>query len=297
MTLRQKQRELRSKLKRRLRLYREDPRGWLAYFRIVRLIPEMRMYYSVAVKSRFDALAKEKGCEDLTELYRLVRRDPAELEQVKSMLTWKGSHFFRGEDWPFFIKTCLAPLAGRKKLRFWCAGCSSGEEVYSLLMALLDYVPAEEIDILATDYNDELLAKCAAGDYGPSNIPEIPEQYLRHMEKRKSHYVMRPELRAAVHTQNLNLLTDPYPSGFDGILCRNVLKFFTFSQIAVCHEKLADSLKEGGFLFLSEDDGHRSNERPANPAALGMEELGGRCIYRKLGKPQAQTEETSRVLE
>ena len=81
--------------------------------------------------------------------------------------------------------------------------------------------------------------------------------------------------------KNLNLLTDPFPAGFDVILCRNVLKFFSPQKIAQIQEQLAHSLNRGGFLFLSADDHHYDLEFINAPASMGLEQMDDRCIYRK----------------
>lgn len=250
-----------------------------AYQRITALIPELAFYKKETVLFLQDK-AKELGYPDLSAYARALRRNREELEALKTSLTFKGTHFFRGEDWDFFTQECLAKLEGRKKVKVWSAACSSGEEVYSLVMALLDFVPLEEIDVLATDYNDALLEKCRDGRYYNMHLPEIPEQYQKYVLPGEKQFSILPELKALVHTRNLNLLTDPFPGPFDIILCRNVLKFFSRDVIPQVHRKLAASLAENGFLFVSVDGDEKGIELIKDPEALGLKAVDGkRGIY------------------
>ena len=250
------------------------------YRRIRKLVPELASYKAETVL-HVRAKAEERGCRNLRQYYQKLKNDPEEIRWLRPKLTLMGTHFFRGDDWGYFIENALSKFEGRKGLRVWCAGCSSGEEAYSVLTALLDYVPLEEIDVLATDYNEELLEKCRAGSYFNMHLPEIPERYQKYVEQGKSRFTFLPELRAAIRTRPLNLLTDVYPAPFDVILCRNVIKFFSWETIPQVQRKLAASLSPGGFLFLSADDDHNDIEMIVHPHEMGLQQLENRCIYRK----------------
>ena len=147
--------------------------------------------------------------------------------------------------------------------------------------------------MLATDYSDEMLEKCRQAAYSAWNLNCIPEKHLKYVRLcrlsgplsvknlLKPKFTFVPEMKNAITMQNLNLLTDPYPEGFDIILCRNVLKFFSLETIGRLQEKLVRSLAEGGFLFLSTDGNSKNVELIRDPEALGVEQMDGRCIYRK----------------
>ena len=252
-----------------------------AYRRIIAAVPELASY-KAHQKEHVRARAKEKGCEDLRAYARLLRRDPEELEFLKTNLTFKGTHFFRGNDWDFFNEKCLSAFAGRDRVRVWCASCSSGEEAYSVVLSLLDYVPLEAIELLASDYNDELLAKCREGRYYNMHFEEIPERYRHYVIPGKPKFTFPPEIVAKMQTRNINLLTDDFPAGFDVVLCRNTLKFFKRDAILAVQKKLAAAVKPGGYLFLSSDGNHNREEFIRDPGSMGLEEMEDRCIYRKL---------------
>ena len=265
-------------------------RDYEAYGKIVKLIPELGMYNESRigwVRSR----ALLRGYDSLETYCMCLMEDSSELEGLRENLTFVGSHFFRGDVWAELRKAIPETAASLNDdvLRVWCAGCSSGKEVYSVLMLLLDFLPAEKIDLLATDYNVEMLARCKKGVYPLSTIDEIPQQYRKFTQKHHAEkgeraafaYALRfqfcESLRRMVRTERQNLLTDEYPEGFDLILCRNVIKFFDKQAIETVQEKLARSLRGAGLLVFSESD----KEQPGNPEALQLIRLGDKGLYRK----------------
>ena len=253
------------------------------YRRISELVPEIASYKSETL-NHLKTIASERGCAGLKGYYKLLKSDPAEVSYLKQNLTLKGSHFFRGNDWDIFGSECLSTLAEKDSVRAWCAGCSSGEEVYSLVMALFEYVEPEKVEVLATDYNEELLERCRAAQYGRTHLPEIPEKYQRYVNvPPKGRFTLAPEVVGCVRVEAHNLLADDYPGLFDVIVCRNVIKFFSSESIALVQGRLASSLSSGGFLFLSDDDNARGVELIANPEELGLRQIAGKSIYQRVG--------------
>ena len=257
-----------------------DRKDFDGYKKIRDLVPEINSYKDSTILHITD-LAGEAGCADLNEYAVYLTEHEEKLEMLRSSLTLKGSHFFRGNDWDFFRDECLSAFRGRDHVRVWCAGCSSGQEAYSTILCLLDQVPLDAIEVLATDYDDELLQKCRAGIYSHIHLWEIPDRYLRYVRECEKFFEFLPEVRARITIRHLNLLTDPYPEGFDVIICRNVLKFFSPDKIAELQGRLAASLAKDGFLFVSNDDHTDDLERILRPEELGLVEVGCRSIYRK----------------
>ena len=250
------------------------------YNKIMQLIPELSLYKPETI-SHFRARAETLKCEDLKSYYAFLQSHPEEVVYMKSNLTLKGTHFFRGDDWEFFRNKCLSQLAGKEKITIWCASCSSGEEVFSLIMCLLDYVTLGQIDILATDYNDELLEKCRAGEYYLMHLEEIPERYQRHVIMGNPKFTFPQTMKDVIQIRHLNLLEDTYPTGFDVVLCRNTIKFFSTEARTMVKTKLAETLNEDGFLFLSTDGNHKGYELIDDPSSLHLQQIDGRCIYQK----------------
>lgn len=255
-----------------------------AYYRaIITLVPELAHYKKSTIwllKKR----AGERGFSSLGEYYDYLRDNPEGLEDLRHSLTLKGSHFFRGDDWDLFIESCLSTFAGRDRVRVWCAGCSSGEEVYSTILVLMDYVPLEAIEVLATDYDDGLLERCRRAEYHPRHFDELGERYARHARRvnEEGRFTFSDEMRAVVRTQNVNLLTDEYPKPFDVIVCLNVIKFFSPAQIERVKDRLAASLAPGGFLFVGREEEPHEADSIAQPEAHGLRLVGGQYIYQRI---------------
>ena len=258
----------------------KDIRDVRCFNEITALVPEIGLYKKRTIR-HVRRLAAEKGCKNLKSYYRLLCSDAGEREELRLNLTLKGTHFFRGDDWGFFAEQCLSTFTGKTGIKIWCAGCSSGEEAYSTIMALLDYVELDDIDVLATDYNDELLEKCAKADYAMLHLKEIPERYRAHLDIGEKRFSPKQGLRDVVHTENLNLLFDDYPAPFDVIVCRNVIKFFSMESIPMVQRKLARSLEPNGYLFLSTDDNDCGLELIKDCAGMGLSQIGERSIYQK----------------
>ena len=255
------------------------------------LIPNTGRYEQQSLLKQIRIRAGQKGHRSLESYYRELTKNPEELDILKEKLTYVGSHFFRGAVWAD-LKAYCRDLSGNiepgQKFRVWCAGCSSGKEVYSVLMVLADLFPADRIDLLATDYNTEMLSKCREAVYTYNRFHEIPEEYRHYTEKYtpesreedndSGEFRIRGELRDAVRTQKQDLLMDEYPAGFDLILCRNVIKFFRENVRTEVEQKLADALNPGGLLVLSDEV---PQEMIADPGSMHLTSTGTKGIYRK----------------
>jgi chemotaxis protein methyltransferase CheR len=198
-----------------------------------------------------------------------------DLETVASFLTIGETYLFRD-------KRCFAALehhilpelirrASWKRLRIWSAGCSSGEELYSiaiLLDQLLLTSRGWSLTLLGTDINVVSLAKATAGIYTPWSFrersPETLRRYIEPLEKRR--YQVVESLRQRASFAYLNLAEDRYPSlhnntaGMDLVLCRNVLMYFDHERAVEVVKKLARSLADGGTLFLGPSELHLGHE-------------------------------------
>ena len=253
-------------------------------------IPELEDYKKSTILHVKDR-AVARGCGTLEAYCRLLEKDPGESAWLRSNLTLSGTSFFRGRGWDFLRSVCMPELAKRGSVKVWCAGCAGGEEVYSVIMALLDHVPADAIELLATDYNEAVLQRCREGTYYVRLRRYIPEEYrhyavpvfrCRSAKDLARTVVRRPftfpdGIRNIIRTEKVNLLTDPYPEGSDLILCRNVMKFFSPDVIPAVQERLAASLAENGFLFVSEDP----KEQIEDPEKMSLRQTEETTVYQK----------------
>jgi chemotaxis protein methyltransferase CheR len=207
------------------------------------------------------------------EYYQRVTADPGERAQMIDRISTNETQFFRGPLQFEFLAERLLPewcaqeAAGRrpKHLRVWSAGCSTGEEPYSIAMTLLHRFPVSSgwrIEILATDLSTRVLEKASSALWPLEKSNQIPEAYLKSYMLRgtgSSEGTMKagPELRQVIRFQRLNLLDDPsYPrnGSFDLIFCRNVLIYFQPTVKAQVVHRLLDQLAPDGYLFAGHSE-------------------------------------------
>lgn len=149
-----------------------------------------------------------------------------------------------------------------KTIRIWSAGCSSGEEPYSLAMLLARHLLAEQgwnTTILATDISTRMLAQARTGIYSIAKSGDIPEPLLKDcmlkgIVKQEGQMKVMPEIQTIVDFQKLNLTHGPYPPAghFDVIFCRNVLIYFDLHSKQKVVEHLTRCLGRSGLLFVGQ---------------------------------------------
>lgn len=183
--------------------------------------------------------------------------------------------FFREPAQFAFLRDEVLPRWGQRAprlVRAWSAGCSTGEEPYSLAMLLLDRLPPApgyEIDILATDVSERAVERARDAIWPLTKAREIPEPYvkrflLRGTGEREGTMRAGPGLRAVVRVEPGNLTRTPYPASpfYDLIFCRNVLIYFDAQTRSSVVDHLLDRLVPGGLLFLGHAESlHGQNAR------------------------------------
>ena len=191
-----------------------------------------------------------------------VTRDAAERVEMLNCIATNETHFFREpKHFDLLRDTILPRLAADtsrlRTLRVWSAGCSTGEEPYSLAMLLLDRLPDWNIDILATDISTRVLDLARAGIWPMRKSKEIPQPYLkRFMLKgtRSQEGVMKAgdEIRSVIRFARLNLNEARYDIGgrIDLIFCRNVLIYFDQESRRRAVARMLEQLDPSGLFFV-----------------------------------------------
>ncbi|HYS42672.1 MAG TPA: CheR family methyltransferase [Geobacteraceae bacterium] len=189
-------------------------------------------------------------------------QDRHELQKLLTFLTVGETYFFRYHAHFDALRKFLATeLADKgKRIRLWSAGCSTGEEPYTLAMTVMEALPdwrERDIRILATDINNRSLKQAGEGVYTAWSMRVIEKRYLdRYFDKIGKSYIIRDEVKSLVDFSHLNLQTDQYPApdgefrDLDAIFCRNVMIYFSLPTTRQIVEKIADTLVPGGLLFL-----------------------------------------------
>jgi chemotaxis protein methyltransferase CheR len=219
--------------------------------------------------SRMAGRLRELQIPSFEDYHRIVS-DPASVEERGRMLDricTNETQFFRDARQFLFLNDELFPrlesqagARGSRRIRVWSAACSTGEEPYSLAMALLHRFPPAagwQIEVLATDLSTKVLNIAGAGLWPIDKSSDIPMVYrkefmLRGTGTQQGKMKAGPEIRAVVKFARLNLNDPPYPvdGQFDFIFCRNVLIYFDHESKARVVERLLDHLVPNGCLFL-----------------------------------------------
>jgi len=198
-----------------------------------------------------------------------------QLETLARALTIGETYFFRDpQSYQVLEKHLLPELIstrrqGGKCLRIWSAGCSSGEEPYSIAILLSRIIPdldSWNIMLLATDINPGALERGRQGVYSKWSFRDAPPWLMDYFKKRADgRFEIAPRIRKMVQFNYLNLAEDSYPSlinstnAIDIIFCRNVMLYFEPAMIKSVTAKFHNALLNGGWLFVSPTEvGHRT---------------------------------------
>lgn len=243
---------------------------------------------SMLVYSRIAPLVRESGCGTFSDYVTLIRNDAVERNRTVFALTTNHTYFYREahhfEHFAATVRpTLLSRLDANIPVRIWSAGCSSGEETWSLVMTLLgeDRVAGRHIAqrdgrVLASDIAPHALIKARAARYDDDGLRKVPEGLRRAWTQEVDGQVeIAAEARSVVRFRSLNLLGDwPMAAQFDVIFCRNVMIYFDTPTKERLIARFAARLAPGGHLYI----GH--SERVTGPAT-GLLEPVGHTIYRR----------------
>ncbi len=216
-----------------------------------------------------------------------------ELRMLISALTTNVSHFFREEH---HFRTLEDDLASRlvpaarsgRRVRIWSAGCATGQEPYSIAIAVLRRFPdaaSHDLRILATDIDETALARAIAGRFTRRQLEGVPEPDIRRHFRNVHGEEMEAgaDLRALIRFRPLNLIGDwPFQGVFDVVFCRNVVIYFDTATQAALWPRLHRVLAPGGLLFI----GHSERLDPAT--AQGFDSIGVTSYRRRPDGPSTK---------
>ena len=237
------------------------------------------------VQSRLARRLREHGLARFSDYVALVQSDPEERHAMVVALTTNHTHFFREPHHFDHLRQAVLPTLQRKRgpVRIWSAGCSSGEEVYTIAMCLLGpdrgsaaWVRNADIRLLATDIAPHVVEAVQRGFYAEQAASGVPEPYRSlWMRPAPGGFVMADEVRALVTARVLNLF-EPWPlkAAYDAIFCRNVMIYFDDPAKEELEQRFVAQLAPGSHLYI----GH--SERLIGPAATRMRSCG-HTIYQK----------------
>ena len=215
---------------------------------------DLNAYKEKQMKRRIDTLITKNGVDGYQNYVTLLRSNRDKFDEFVNYLTINVSEFYRNpEQWEYLDKEVIPDLISKfgRNLKIWSAACSTGDEPYSLVMALSRHLPLSNIHILATDIDKQVIAKAKVGLYNEKSVAAVPADLkAKYFTKVGPSYQISDEIKKCVEFKEHNLLKDAYPTNYHLIVCRNVLIYFTEEAKAVIFQKFANSLMSKGCLFI-----------------------------------------------
>lgn len=215
---------------------------------------DLNAYKEKQMKRRIDTLIAKNNIVGYDKYVAALKANNNLFEEFVNYLTINVSEFYRNVDqWQILDRDIFPDLIKRygNNLKIWSAACSTGDEPYSLVMALSRHLPLAQIRIYATDLDKQVIAKAKTGLYSEKSIVGVPDDLKKkYFTKVGPSYQISEEIKSRVDFQEHNLLKDAYMTDFHLIVCRNVLIYFTEEAKEVIFRKFQRSLKQGGYLFI-----------------------------------------------
>ncbi|MDD6058687.1 MAG: protein-glutamate O-methyltransferase CheR [Clostridiales bacterium] len=230
---------------------------------------DLNAYKEKQMRRRINTLITKSVAKSYDEYVALLKKDKEEFEKFINFLTINVSEFYRNPDqWKILDSEVFPELIKKfgKNIKIWSAACSTGDEPYSLVMALSKHMPLTNIKIIATDIDKQVLDTARMGIYNEKSIAAVPDEMKRkYFTKVGNSYKISDEIKRRVEFKEHDLLKDPYPQGCHMIVCRNVVIYFTEEAKTEIYEKFYKALAVGGILFIG------STEQIMNYKDLGYE--------------------------
>lgn len=241
------------------------------------------MYYSRLVRR-----VRKLGLKDFHEYrnYLNQHKESEIIELVNSVTTNLTSFFRENHHFEFLAATIIPDIVkrGEKTIRIWSAGCSTGEEPYSIAMTLVRAIPdiaSWNVEIFASDLDSNVVAHGKRGVYEANRVDSLDTSLVKQFFKKgtgddEGYVQVIPDLQKMIRFRQLNLLHDwPIHEIMDCIFCRNVVIYFDKPTKNSLVDRFADQLKQDGYLFMGHSESlYKSTERFT---------LLGKTIYQKVG--------------
>ena len=194
--------------------------------------------------------------------YLVTDRTGNAAKSLINHISTNHTYYMRESDHFFFLRDhCLpqiSPQKSNRDVRIWCAGCSSGEEAYTLAMILEDFygsqLPSWDKKLLATDISTQALEKAITGTYSADAVGSLPvlwrTKYLRKVSNLQ--YEILPKIKEEILFRRFNLMapTLPFKKKFHAIFCRNVMIYFDGPTKDKLIQQFYEATEPGGYLFL-----------------------------------------------
>lgn len=231
---------------------------------------DLTAYKRPQMERRINSFMRSAGTDNYRSFISMLQQDRVLYRKFIEHLTINVSEFFRNPvHWDVLERDVIPQLLReRSPIKIWSAGCSTGEEPYSLAMLMKERFQGRTDKILATDIDNEVLEKAGTAIYTSKALATVPQPYAnRYFSKEGACFRLSEDIKRMVRFQQHDLLKDSYPKQYDLILCRNVVIYFTEETKQRLYRKFADALRPGGVLFIG------STEQIFQARELGLKSI------------------------
>lgn len=227
-------------------------------------------YKDEQIKRRVGVIMSKAGVKDFVSFYKAIESNLQLRKEFIDKVTINVSEFFRNPEQFDILRNKVIPRLIDKfgSIKIWSAGCSYGNEPYSVAM-ILDELKIKNFTLLATDIDELALQRAREGIYKAEELKGLSQERISKyfMKVDVDKYKIVDNIRLSVKFSRLDLLRDSYPRGMHLILCRNVIIYFTQEAKELVFKNISESLIVGGVLFLG------NTERIFNPERFKLKSI------------------------
>lgn len=239
---------------------------------------DLSLYKEAQMRRRLTSLYGKRGYSSFSTYLAELHVNSTLFQEFLECLTINVTEFYRNKNyWNEFEQSILPQVKGvNGNLTIWSAGCSTGEEAFTIAYISKSYLTSYQVSIMATDLDEKILHKAKQAYYSEGSVVDVSDVMKNELFERHDHLYRVKELyRKMVTFKQHNLLNDPFIKDCDVIICRNVLIYFTDIAKDSIFQEFSSSLRTGGILFLG------STEQIFNPEQYGLEKIGSFFYRRK----------------
>jgi chemotaxis protein methyltransferase CheR len=215
------------------------------------------------LESRLRERLRDHGVATVKAYFAVISKDKEELKKFLDSITTNLTRFFRNQAHFDALEHFVVPelmkikkASGNTTIKIWSAGCSTGEEPYTIAMLMSEILPPPwKFDIVASDISLKCLMTGKGGFYPEGRIAGIPDNYLKkYLDKVEGGYKMRPEIMSRIRFDYHNLKNDSGMRNLDIVFCRNVIIYFDEAAQTNVMNHFWDSMAHKSFLFIGHSE-------------------------------------------
>ena len=224
---------------------------------------QWRPFHKKGIRRKVERRIADAGLSGFREYLLKVKKDSEEQSFLSKILTVTISRFFRDKEVFDTLTQSIVPGLLKevsRELRIWCIGCASGEEPYSLALLWQEKFKQTwlqvHLSILATDIDENLLARAKEGTYKSSSLKEVSKETIGNFFKKEGEsYILDRNICESIEFRKHDILREEPFSGMDIVLCRNLaFTYFSKERQSEVLRKMGKSFKEKGYLVIGKDE-------------------------------------------